>query len=103
MGKIKKIIGAFVHAPDRFDALAERIADVSQLMDERIEDVNERVASLDEQTDGLRLRMEEAESRISSQWDDETYLSFAHQVIRSGRGSLKELYRQVDLAVENLQ
>lgn len=65
MGKIKKIIGAFVHAPDRFDALAERIADVSQLMDERIEDVNERVASLDEQTDGLRLRMEEAESRIN--------------------------------------
>ncbi len=49
------------------------------------------------------LSREEAESRISSQWDDETYLSFAHQVIRSGRGSLEELYRQVDLAVENLQ
>ena len=58
MGKIKKIIGAFVHAPDRFDTLAERIADVSQMM-------NERFDSFDEQLDGLRERMSEAETRLN--------------------------------------
>ena len=59
MGKIKKIIGAIVHAPDRFDALAERIADVSQMM-------NERFDSFDEQLDRLRVRMDDAESRINN-------------------------------------
>ena len=59
MGKIKKIIGAFVHAPNRFDDLAGRIADVSQMM-------NERFDSFDEQLDVLRGRMSDAESRINN-------------------------------------
>ena len=30
MGRIRKMIGAFVHAPDRFDMLAERVADANE-------------------------------------------------------------------------
>ena len=33
MGKIKKIIGSFVHAPDRFDELAGRIAETNLQID----------------------------------------------------------------------
>ena len=33
MGKLKKMLGAFVHAPERFDTLAERIAKNSERMD----------------------------------------------------------------------
>ena len=65
MGKIKKIIGAFVHAPDRFDALAERIAEVSQLADERFDHADERLDSLQDQTDDIRLRVDDAEKRIN--------------------------------------
>ena len=43
MGKIKKIIGAFVHAPNRFDDLAGRIADVSQMMNERFDSFDEQL------------------------------------------------------------
>ncbi len=34
MGKLRKIIGAFLNAPDRFDELAERIARTDQRVDE---------------------------------------------------------------------
>ncbi len=65
MGKIKKIIGAVVHGPDRFDALAERIADVSHLADERFENVEERLDSLQEQLDGISMRLEDVEKRVN--------------------------------------
>ena len=35
MGRIKKIIGAFVHAPERFDTLADRIARQAERIDEK--------------------------------------------------------------------
>ena len=70
MGRIKKIIGAFVHAPDRFDALAERIADVSLVTSEQIEDVNERIKGMNEQTDELCQRLNEAERRINESETD---------------------------------
>ena len=66
MGKIKKIIGAFVHAPGRFDELAERIAEVSQHVDERFDHADERMDSLQDQTDDIRLRVDDAESLINN-------------------------------------
>jgi len=85
MGKIKKIIGAFVHAPDRFDTLAERIADVSQMM-------NERFDSFDEQFDGLRGRMSEAESRIN---DSEPHF---FERLCEDRGMLSRLNRGLSIS-----
>ena len=35
MGKIKRIIGSFVHAPDRFDELAKRIAETDRISSQR--------------------------------------------------------------------
>ena len=48
------------------------------------------------------LSEEEAKDRIGSQWDDETYLSYADRIIRSNDGSFSELYEQVDQALETL-
>ena len=85
MGKIKKIIGAFVHAPDRFDTLAERIADVSQMM-------NERFDSFDEQFDGLRGRKSEADSRIN---DSEPHF---FERLCEDRGMLSRLNRGLSIS-----
>ena len=45
---------------------------------------------------------EEAAARIQSQWDDETYLSHADRILKSGEGPILRLYRQVDDAVAAL-
>ena len=67
MGKIKKIIGAFVHAPDRFDELARRIMDVSQRADavsQHVEDVSQRLDGLDEQGVCLSERLDNVGDRF---------------------------------------
>ena len=43
MGKVKKIIGAFIHASGRFDELAQRIADTNQY----VEDTNKRITAIE--------------------------------------------------------
>lgn len=42
MGKMKKIIGSFLHAPERFDVLAERIADTNELIDRLAGQIGQR-------------------------------------------------------------
>lgn len=73
MGKIKKIIGAFVHAPDRFDELANRILDVSQRADavsQHVEDVSQRLdeqgACLNERLDNMGDRFEGIDQQIEN-------------------------------------
>ena len=73
MGKIKKIIGAFVHAPDRFDELAGRILAVSQHADavsQHVEDVSQRLdeqrAAMDERLNNVGDRFEEVGQRIEN-------------------------------------
>ncbi len=72
MGKIKKIIGAFVHAPDRFDELAGRIVAVSQHADTVSQQLEEqwtamdgRLNNIDDRFEVVSQRIENAESRIS--------------------------------------
>ena len=43
MGRIKKIIGAFVHAPERFDTLADRIARQAERIDEKEAALHNRI------------------------------------------------------------
>lgn len=43
MGRIKKIIGAFIHAPERFDTLAERIAQQAERIDEKEAALHNRI------------------------------------------------------------
>lgn len=40
MGKIRKIIGAFLHAPERFDELAGRIAKTDSSLGKRVDELN---------------------------------------------------------------
>ena len=40
MGKIKKILGAFLHAPERFDELAGRIAKTDSSLGKRVDELN---------------------------------------------------------------
>ena len=47
MGKIKKIAGAFVHAPDRFDELAERIVRNDTALREVEERLREQIGKMD--------------------------------------------------------
>ena len=42
MGKLKRIIGSFVHAPERFDVLAGRIADTNELIDRLAGQIGQR-------------------------------------------------------------
>ena len=92
MGKIKKIIGAFVHAPDRFDELAERIANVSQVMSDRIEDEHERINGLGEQDYELCQRMDGLEKRVN---DSET--DFFNRLCND-RGLLSQLNRGLSIS-----
>ena len=43
MGRIKKIIGAFIHAPERFDTLADRIARQAERIDEKEAALHNRI------------------------------------------------------------
>ncbi len=43
MGRIKKIIGAFIHAPERFDTLVDRIAQQQRLADDRESALRDRI------------------------------------------------------------
>ena len=45
MGRIKRIIGAFVHAPDRFDELAKRIAETDRISSRREQEWFERLCN----------------------------------------------------------
>ena len=66
MAKIRKIIGAFFHAPERFDELAGRIADVSSNLDERSAGLNRRFEETGELIDGIQLRIEADSRRMDS-------------------------------------
>ena len=46
MGKTKKIVGAMVQAPDRFDDLAHRIADINTKVDQTEKDLMEQINGL---------------------------------------------------------
>ena len=46
MGRAKRIIGSFVHAPERFDELAERIAQTNRRMEETDEKAIEQIVRL---------------------------------------------------------
>ena len=48
------------------------------------------------------LSEEEASDRLASQWDDETYRSYADTVIHSTDGDVGMLFRQVDRAMEKI-
>ncbi|MBQ7059130.1 MAG: dephospho-CoA kinase [Firmicutes bacterium] len=48
-----------------------------------------------------RLSEQEAEDRIASQWDDETYRARADRVIESTGGDVRLLYDQVDQALRS--
>lgn len=71
MGKIKKIIGAFLHAPGRFDELANRIANV-----------NDRIGDVDR---GFRERL----SRMDFNW-------FFDQLYENGE-ELRRLNRRLSI------
>ena len=56
MGKIRRIIGAFLHAPDRFDELAERIALTGDRLDEVGRTADEKEAAIYRRIDGMDVR-----------------------------------------------
>ena len=67
MGRLKKIIGALLHAPERFDELAQRIADVSRTLDGRTEDLHGRIDGTTRRVDSLETRMQEADERFAGE------------------------------------
>jgi hypothetical protein len=68
MGKIKKIIGAFLHAPGRFDELAQRIADT-----------NDRIS-------GTELKIREEMNRMNAVWFTDQLCENREQLGRLNRG-----------------
>ena len=66
MAKITKIFGAFLHAPERFDDLAGRIADVSWNLDERTAGLNRRFEETGELLDGVHRRIDADAVRMDS-------------------------------------
>ena len=68
MGKIKKIIGAFLHAPGRFDELAQRIADTNELIS------------------GTELKIRDELNRMNVEWFTEQLCSNREQLGRLNRG-----------------
>lgn len=55
MGRIKRIIGAFLHAPERFDELAERIAQTGQRVDEAGREANKKEDAIYRRIDGMDI------------------------------------------------
>lgn len=53
MGKIKRIIGAFLHAPERFDVLAERIAETGRRIDEAGRKADEKEEAIYRRIDAM--------------------------------------------------
>jgi len=92
MGKIKKIIGAFVHAPDRFDELAKRIADVSQVTNDRIDDEHERINGIDELNYDICQRMDGLEKRVN-----DSEMDFFNRLCND-RGLLSQLNRGLSIS-----
>ena len=63
MASIKKIIGSFIHAPDRFDLLADRIADVRR-------DLNDQCTELGLRFDDVGGQIEDVEDAIDEKTAD---------------------------------
>lgn len=64
MGKIKKIIGAFVHAPERFDELANRIVNLSRNLEEQTAMVQYRFDEAGEQIQTVENGISDIEKQI---------------------------------------
>ena len=54
MSRIKKIVGAFIHAPDRFDELAQRISDVNTRAEETEKGLGERIYQVNSELTAVR-------------------------------------------------
>lgn len=93
MSRLKKIIGAVVHAPERFDDLAGRIADVSWNLDERSEGLRQRL-------EGAEERIGNAEERIGNteEWIDENGIDWFMDRLCDDRSLLSRLNRGLSIS-----
>ena len=64
MGRLRNIIGALLHAPERFDELAERIAEMNRLQDRRAEELHGRIDESTRRVENLETRAGESDQRM---------------------------------------